>query len=113
MSAIEGDAGESVEQSPIACTLESGDYQRRIADWQRLVNGCARETVDGGVQVVVPSERAAELAALVVAEQTCCSFLDFRMTFHRSTVALTITAPPGAEELARALVAPRDEPVNP
>jgi MerR family transcriptional regulator, copper efflux regulator len=103
---LEGSAPESVEQSPIACTLESGDYQSRIADWERLVEGCHRETVDGGVQVIAPSDRAGELAALIVAEQTCCAFLDFRMTFDRSTVVLVITAPPGAEELAHALVAP-------
>jgi hypothetical protein len=101
-------SGTRDSESQIACTLSGGDYQRRIADWQRLVEGCAREDVFGGVQVVVPSERAAELAALVVAEQDCCSFLDFAMTFDRSTVALTITAPPEAEEVARALVAPRD-----
>lgn len=93
----------------IACTLGSSDYQRRIADWQRLVEGCSREDVHGGVRVVVPSERAGELAALVVAEQKCCPFLDFGMTFDRKTVALTIITPPGAEELARTLVAPRDD----
>ncbi|BAH55765.1 MULTISPECIES: hypothetical protein [Rhodococcus] len=62
--------------------------------------------MDTGVRVTVPSESAAELAGLVVAEQHCCAFLDFILAFDRGTVALTITAPSDGRALIDDLITP-------
>ncbi|BAH55848.1 MULTISPECIES: MerR family transcriptional regulator [Rhodococcus] len=91
---------------PIACTLDGDDYRTRIDAWHSLLDGCPREQVDTGVRVTVPAESAAELAALIVAEQHCCAFLDFTLGFDRDTVALTITAPADARALIDDLITP-------
>ena len=57
----------------------------------------------GGVTVRLPAVHAARLAELVVAEQECCPFLGFGLTFDGSHVALTVRAPEGVEPLVAAL----------
>jgi len=92
------------ERRPLACSLAAGDYHERIEQWHELLRDCPRVPVDHGVRVTVPRDRAGELAGLVVDEQGCCAFLEFTMTFDRETVALTITAPPGAAYPVEALL---------
>ena len=45
------------------------------------------------------AQRATELAALILAEQTCCSFLNFTLRFEGSTVVMTLTAPDPAQPI--------------
>ncbi len=92
------------ERRPLACSLAAGDYHERIEQWHELLRDCPRVPVDHGVRVTVPRDRAGELTGLVVDEQGCCAFLEFTMTFDRETVALTITAPPGAAYPIEALL---------
>lgn len=52
----------------------------------------------------VPVDRAGALTALIVDEQHCCPFLSFELVFTGPVLHLRITAPDGAQALARALV---------
>jgi hypothetical protein len=97
-----GDAGPG---SPVvACSLDGDGYSDRIRQWRSLLADADREEPrGGGVTVRLPAVHAGRLAELVVAEQECCPFLDFVLTFDGSHVAVTVRAPEGAEPLVAAL----------
>lgn len=63
----------------IACSLEAAGQQDRLDDWAELLGEASRAETADGVRYVfaagaVDVERIREL---VVAEQSCCSFLQF------------------------------------
>ena len=58
---------------------------------------------DGGRAARLPADRAATLAQLIVAEQQCCPFFSFRLTFAGAHIELVAQAPEGAEPLVAAL----------
>ena len=60
--------------------------------------------------MALTAERAPGLTALIVAEQACCSFLDFTpLRFAGATVVMTLTAPNDAQEIVSDLIAVRND----
>lgn len=98
-------SGDTSADSPaIACSLDGDGYAERIAQWRGLLGGAVREPLpDGGATVCLPADRAGRVAELVVAEQRCCPFFAFELTFSGPHIALTVHAPAGAEPLVAAL----------
>jgi DNA-binding transcriptional MerR regulator len=84
------------EPAPIACSLGSGDYSARIAQWRDLLADAPRVDVDGGIRATLPTPALERTAALAAAEQECCAFYAVRIDLHGPTFDLTLTAPPGA-----------------
>jgi len=71
----------------------------RIGKWRMVLQGAARKEVSGGVAMSVPSDRAGEIVELVVAEQKCCSFFDFRLHFRGGVVEFEVRAPAQASAM--------------
>src|SRR3546814_1813302 len=61
---------------PIACSLNGGDMQERIAEWQALLSEVERrEAVPGGLRLAFGQPAPlSEMARLAEAEQKCCAF---------------------------------------
>lgn len=78
---------------PIACSLTSGDQAKRIQQWQRLLAGAARESIDGRLLVRLPAELAGPVADLAAAEQRCCAFFAFTLRLVGGTLELEVRAP--------------------
>lgn len=93
---------EAWRSAPVACSLASlGDREGRAAQWTAVLDGAARTRIADGVRLAVPVDRAAELAALVAAEQACCPFFGFQLEFDGPRLLLEVRAPAeGAEILA-------------
>ena len=91
---------------PIACTLQPGEMPDRIADWQRLLDvaiGRSR-TDDGRIRVEFTAGfDVAELVRIVQAEQQCCAFFAFAVTFDERGTALEVDAPAEAEDIVVAM----------
>ncbi|QJY47810.1 MerR family transcriptional regulator [Pseudonocardia broussonetiae] len=97
-------------RSTIACSLDGDGYSDRIEQWRTLLAAADREELrDGGIAVRLPAVDAGRLAELVVAEQQCCPFFTFELTFIGATVVLTAHAPEGAEPLVAALFTAESE----
>ncbi len=81
---------------PIACTLGGDDMTVRLEDWkQMLATVTDRTPIKGGLRLTFEQTTSvADLARLVVAEQSCCSFLSFAITVDHRGVALEVTSPP-------------------
>lgn len=83
-------------EPPVACTLDVDAVPERIAAWAGLIERTdKRVEIDGGVRFTFPgsSELVAQVAALAAAEQRCCAFLTFTLTFVDGRALLDITAP--------------------
>jgi DNA-binding transcriptional MerR regulator len=93
---------------PISCTLDSGEMTQRTTDWQQLLaeTTSTPTAVDGGVTVRFPADPdlAGRVAALAVAEQSCCSFFTFTVRIDHTGTTLRVTAPPDAASLVDALL---------
>jgi DNA-binding transcriptional MerR regulator len=89
----------------IACSLQPDVIGSRIDDWNRvLARAKTRETVPGGVRVSFDREvDLVDLAELVDAEQSCCSFFAFAIEVTTDRVWLEITGPEDAETLIAAV----------
>lgn len=89
----------------VACSLNPSQLPDRFRRWQELLDQAPRTPIPRGVLIDhLPAARSADLVALIVAEQQCCPFLSFQLSFAGSTLQLRITAPDGAEGLVLALV---------
>ena len=90
---------------PIACTLEAGSYQERLAWITELardgLRGVNRE--DLTLELTYAPGVAGRVREMVDKEQKCCGFLDFKLIETDADVRLTITAPERAREVADAL----------
>jgi hypothetical protein len=90
---------------PIACTLQPGSYQERIAWIVELardgLRGVKRE--DLRLELRYAPHLASRVREMVGKEQECCAFLNFELTETGEDVRLTITAPERAREVADAL----------
>lgn len=90
----------SAESVPVACTLSAGDQRARAGQWHEvLARADRRDAIDGGVRVALPISLAATVADLAAAEQQCCPFLTFTLTFTGSALELTVRAPEAAAGL--------------
>jgi hypothetical protein len=84
-------------ETPIACTLDSGELPARLA-WIRRVTDDAlvAHRLDGATLHLVYDRRARDdLERIVDAERACCAFLDFDLADRRGHVELRIRAPAG------------------
>ena len=95
-------------ESPIACTLQGGSYQERLAWIAELardgLRGVRRE--DLRLELTYAPAVASRVREMVAKEQECCAFLGFEVTETGDDVRLAITAPEGAREVADALFEP-------
>jgi hypothetical protein len=98
------------EHYDIACSLSSADAATRQGEWQRLLSSAAieRTAVPGGMRVEFRADDAvrAKLNRLVEAERECCEFLELTVAdTGERRLALTATAPAGAESVVQAMLA--------
>jgi DNA-binding transcriptional MerR regulator len=91
---------------PIACTLPSSALPDRVAAWHAALSAerARSRTSDGRLRIVFDTSITfSELAALVAAEQECCSFFSFVLTFDNRGMALEVDAPEAAREIVDAM----------
>jgi hypothetical protein len=94
----------SPSQVPVACTLHSEAVPGRLADWQGVVdNARDRIEIDGGIRLDLGQTSDVGELAQLVAEQQCCAFLAFAITFDACGVGLEVRAPKDALELVDAV----------
>lgn len=91
--------------APVACTLSGDGTRARAAQWQNLLDGAVRTPIPEGLRLTVPADHAAAIAALAVAEQSCCSFFDFRLHLDGTRAHLEVRAPASGAHLLNALFA--------
>jgi hypothetical protein len=93
------------DDAPIACTLQPGDHQARLA-W---IAELAREGLldvsrdDLRLELKYAASVAGRVREMVRKEQQCCAFLRFDLSDIDEGVRLTITAPERTREVADAL----------
>lgn len=87
----------------VACSLGGADLGERIERWRELLAGGVRRPIEEGVEVTVSADRAADIAALAVAEQRCCPFFDFRLHLDGPVLRLEVRAPADGTDLLDAL----------
>lgn len=95
--------GATIATGP-ACSLDGGQMSERITRWRRLLATATQrdQTPDGARFAFDSSAPLGELAALVAAEQDCCSFFSFSLTVDPAGITFEVTAPPeGAATLAK------------
>ncbi len=92
---------------PVACTLESAELPGRIQEWRNLVaHVVGRTPVDGGSRLQLDAATPLDqLATLMRAEQSCCSFFAFALTVDSRGVALEVRAPAEGMAMVDALFA--------
>jgi hypothetical protein len=86
---------------PIACTLDAdgGDMTERLGEWQAvLAQATSRTATDQGVAITFDHDvaRTVELARLLAAEYSCCSFASYHLTIDGNGVRMEIRTPPEA-----------------
>ena len=93
---------------PIACTLQAGSYQERLAWIAALARDGLRglSRTDLRLELIYAPAVAPRVREMVVKEQECCGFLSFDLTETEDAVRLTITAPERARDVADALFEP-------
>jgi DNA-binding transcriptional MerR regulator len=91
------------EDRPVAitCTLDAGEMPERMADWEGLLASVrTRDLIDRGLRLEFDEGvRAADVATLAAAEQTCCSFFEFAVTVDGRGVGLEVQAPDEARPI--------------
>jgi hypothetical protein len=98
----------TAEGIPIACTLDAdgGDLVGRLGEWQAMLAGATgREEIDGGIAVTFDHDiaRTAELARLLAAEYSCCSFASYQLTIDARGVRMEVRTPPEARDALSAV----------
>jgi hypothetical protein len=93
---------------PIMCTLDAdgGDLARRLGEWRTvLAQATGREATEDGVAVTFDHDvaRTAELARLLAAEYSCCSFASYHLTIDGHGVRMEIRTPPEARDALAAV----------
>jgi hypothetical protein len=91
-------------EAPLACTLSAEERPKRAAAIRALARDALLGTSDDGALRFHNDETTrARLEAIVAAESECCAFLDFDLRESGGELRLLITAPEGAEPVARDL----------
>ena len=88
----------------VACSLGVADQQTRLADWFELLGqATSRHEMRDGVRYVFAADEDTRrrLEALVTAEQSCCSFLDFEITQAGQELMMAVTAPGDGQQALR------------
>jgi hypothetical protein len=97
----------SKDEAPIACTLDGGDYQARLA-WIAQLNRDGLRSHRLDVMTLELHYDAAvrdRVHQLVRQETECCAFLTFAIDESAEQVIVTITVPERASEVAGDLFA--------
>ena len=91
--------------TPIACSLDGGDMQARVEEWQALLTAVDhREAVPNGLRLSFgPDAQLVEIARLAGAEFECCPFFSFTVSIDARGVALEVTAPADGQDLLSAV----------
>jgi hypothetical protein len=90
-------AENTVDETPIACSLSSTDLADRQVAWQQLLRTSllARERVPGGLRLTIRQAARPELRNLIDLERTCCPWI----TFVAKGDSVTLTAQGAGEEV--------------
>lgn len=92
------------QQAPFACSLGAKDRPKRAADIRAVGRDALIGTSDDGALRCRSDETIrARLDAIVAAESECCAFLDFELRESGGELRLVISAPEGAQPVARDL----------
>lgn len=85
--------------TPTSCSLGGQEYRDRLATWhEMLADTRVTPTADGFVATLALAQAAA-LTDAIVAEQSCCSFLQFTVTFMSTHIELSVAGPADAQSL--------------
>lgn len=90
---------------PVACTLQAGDYQKRLAWIAELARDGLLEVSrkDLRLELTYAASVADRVREMVRMERHCCAFLDFELSETAQGVRLAITVPDHVRELADGL----------
>ena len=91
----------------IACTLPAEAVPQRLTAWRAVLGAEVRRTTtaDGALRIELDEAvDPGELAHLVAAEQGCCAFLSFTISFGPTGTALEVRAPEGAGAVVEQLL---------
>ena len=94
--------------TPIACTLEAGDFKERVGWIAKLNQAALLDARRDGAQLVLTyrPDHADDVREMVRREQQCCAFLGFDLSVDQQSVKLTITAQKGAVDVLDAIFDP-------
>ena len=96
------------DRNPIACSLSSGDLQRRLGEIARLgAESLVAHELEGDRHVLrfrESAETRQRLEAIVAAEAECCPFLDMHLREEAGAVVLEIRATQEAAPMVAELV---------
>ncbi|HEX3425731.1 MAG TPA: hypothetical protein VHT30_06345 [Acidimicrobiales bacterium] len=90
---------------PIACSLDAGDAQARVAEWRQAI-ATDVELIESSnnrvrLQLRPGDEALLRIVDLAEREQKCCAFFGFRVQLEHGQRWLEVVAPDeGAEALA-------------
>jgi hypothetical protein len=92
----------SSENTPIACTLGTGEHKQRLAsiaalNQEALLNH-TRHDLD--LHLIYAADAAHRVRQMVREEKECCSFLSFDLDQGTEEIRLTITLPERARDAA-------------
>lgn len=101
-------AADRCEPEPIACTLQPGDFQQRLAWIGALNRDALRSRRRDGLRLELTYARGAlgRVREMVAREQDCCAFLDFHLRADDDSVRLVIEAPEPALDMLDAVFEP-------
>lgn len=92
-------------ETPIACSLSAEELPARLAQMRAIgKDALLAVTPQGTLRFRADETTRERLDAIIAAESQCCSFLRFELAEDGGELLLSVTAPEGAEPLARDLV---------
>ncbi|NUP50290.1 MAG: MerR family transcriptional regulator [Catenulispora sp.] len=93
--------------APIACELDAGGLNDRLAAWHRLLAAAdpVRAPLPDGIRLTLPTRHTSALFELATAEQECCPFFDFRFHLDGPQTHLEVRAPAAGLQMLTALFA--------
>lgn len=100
--------GTTADAAPVACTLEAGEFGKRL-DWIAELNRVALlDARRKGRQLILTyrREHRDRVREMVRRELQCCGFLGFDLREDESGVMLVIRAPEGAADALDAIFEP-------
>jgi hypothetical protein len=83
-----------VSETPVACTLSSGNYKERLAQIAALARDALRGHEREGLTLTLSYDAAAaeRIREMVRREQECCAFLTFALSEKGDEIAVMISA---------------------
>jgi MerR family copper efflux transcriptional regulator len=92
-------------ETPIACSLSAEELPERLAQMRAIGrDALLAVTPEGTLRFSGGASTRQRLEAIIAAESQCCPFVRFELAYDRGELVLSISAPEGAEPVARDLV---------